>query len=90
MIVLQSGSFKRRVKKLHKNEKQALDQALMKIIEDPSIGDLKIGDLAGIQVFKYKHKSQLNLIGYQYIEEKLVLTFIEHGSHENFYRDLKT
>ena len=89
MIVLQSGSFKRRVKKLHKNEKQALDQALMKIIEDPSIGELKIGDLVGIQVFKYKHKSQLNLIGYQYIEEKLVLTFIEHGSHENFYRDLK-
>ena len=78
------------MKKLHKNEKEALDQALMKIIEDPSIGDLKIGDLAGIQVFKYKHKSQLNLIGYHYIEEKLVLTFIAHGSHENFYRDLKT
>ena len=89
MIVLQSSIFKRRVKKLHKNEKAALDQALMKIIEDPSIGDTKIGDLADIQVFKYKHKTQLNLIGYQYIHEKLVLTFIEHGTHENFYRDLK-
>jgi mRNA-degrading endonuclease RelE of RelBE toxin-antitoxin system len=89
VIVLQSGIFKRRVKKLHKNEKAALDKALKKIIKDPSIGESKIGDLSGIQVFKYKHKSQLNLIGYQYIEEKLVLTFIEHGTHENFYRDLK-
>ena len=89
MIVLQSSIFKRRVKKLHKNEKATLDQALKKIIKDPSIGETKIGDLSGIQVFKYKHKSHLNLIGYQYIEEKLVLTFIEHGTHENFYRDLK-
>mgnify|MGYP000082485706 CR=1 FL=1 len=52
-------------------------------------GDLKVGDLSGIQVFKYKHKTQLYLIAYEYIDDKLILTFIEHGTHENFYRDLK-
>ena len=89
MIVQQTSIFKRRVKKMHKAEKLALDKALQEIINDPSIGDLKVGDLSGIQVFKYKHKAQLYLIAYEYIDDKLILTFIEHGSHENFYRDLK-
>ena len=74
---------------MHKAEKLALDKALKEIINDPSIGDLKVGDLAGIQVFKYKHKAQLYLIAYEDIDDKLILTFIEHGIHENFYRDLK-
>ena len=74
---------------MHKTEKLALDEALKEIISDPSIGDLKVGDLSGIQVFKYKHKSQLYLIAYEYIDDKLILTFIEHATHENFYRDLK-
>lgn len=89
MIVQQTSIFKRRVKKMHKVEKLALDKALKEIIADPSIGDLKVGDLSGIQVFKYKHKAQLYLIAYEYIDDKLILTFIEYGTHENFYRDLK-
>ncbi len=89
MIVQQTSIFKRRVKKMHKTEKLALDKALKEIIKDPSIGDLKVGDLSSIQVFKYKHKTQLYLIAYEYIDDKLILTFIEHGTHENFYRDLK-
>ena len=89
MIVQQTSVFMRRVKKMHKTEKLALDKALKEIINTPSIGDLKIGDLSGIQVFKYKHKSQLYLIAYEFIDDKLILTFIEHGTNENFYRDLK-
>ena len=89
MIVKQTGRFKRSIKKLHKTEKLALDSAVQKIIDNPSIGELKVGDLAGVQVFKYKHKSLLYLLAYVFIEDELVLTFIEHGSHENFYRDLK-
>jgi len=89
VIVKQTGRFKRSIKKLHKTEKRALDSAVQKIIDNPSIGALKVGDLAGVQVFKYKHKTQLYLIAYMFIEDELILTFIEHGSHENFYRDLK-
>ena len=89
MIVQQTSIFKRRVKKLHKSEKLALDQAIEVIIKDPSVGEMKIGDLSGIQVFKYKHKVQLFLIAYEYIDAKLILTLIEHGTHENFYRDMK-
>jgi len=75
---------------MHKAEKLALDAAVKEIVENPFIGVLKVGDLAGIQVFKYKYNTQLYLLAYSYIEEELVLTFIEQGTHENFYQDLKT
>ena len=89
MKIQQTNIFKRRVKKMHRVEKKALDEAVREIIADPEIGEMKIGDLSGVQVFKYKLKSQLYLIAYIYLDDELLLTFIEHGTHENFYRDLK-
>ena len=89
MIVKQTSIFKRRVKKMHATEKKALDKVVKEIISDPSIGDMKTGDLGGIQVYKYKLNTQQYLVAYQYVDEELLLTFIEHGTHENFYRDLK-
>ena len=89
MIVKQTGIFSRQVKKMHKQEKLALDEAVQHILLDPSIGEMKLGDLAGVQVFKYKHNAQIYLLAYEYLERVLVLTLIDHGAHENFYRDLK-
>lgn len=89
MIVKQSGSFKRTVKKMHKPEKSALDEAVREIMGNPDVGEMKVGDLAGVQVFKYKYSSQLYLLAYKYIEDELVLNLIKQGTHENFYRDLK-
>ncbi len=74
---------------MHSREKKALDDAIMEIISAPSIGEIKIGDLTGIQVFKYKLDTQLYMVAYRYIDSKLLLTFIEHETRENFYRDLK-
>ncbi len=74
---------------MHKAEKLALDKAIKEIVLNPFVGELKIGDLAGVQVFKYKHNAQLYLLAYEFIENRLTLTFIEHGTHENFYRNLK-
>jgi len=89
MIVKQTGIFKRQVKKLHKQEKEALDEVVREIISNPSLGELKVGDLAGIRVFKYKHNAQLYLLAYEQLDGELVLTLISHGAHENFCRDLK-
>ncbi|MCF6345718.1 MAG: type II toxin-antitoxin system RelE/ParE family toxin [Thiomicrorhabdus sp.] len=74
---------------MHKAEKLALDKAIKEIVLNPFVGELKIGDLAGVQVFKYKHNAQLYLLAYEFIENRLTLTFIEHGTHESFYRNLK-
>ena len=89
MNVKQTNIFKRRVKRLHKKEKIALDKAIGELVANPTLGEMKAGDLAGVQVFKYKFNTQLFLIAYEYMGEELLLTLIERGTHENFYRDLK-
>jgi len=88
MKVLQTGSFRRRVKRLHAAEKSALDKAVKKIVSSPELGDLKKGDLAGVRVFKFKVKTQQYLLAYTHDGELMLLTLLAIGTHENFYRDL--
>lgn len=89
MRVQQSGVFARRVKRLYADEKKALDKAVKVVIGSPSVGQMKMGDLAGVQVYKYKHKTQQYLLAYQIEEDELLLTLLALGTHESFYRDLK-
>lgn len=89
MKVVQSGIFSRTVKKLHKQEKGALDRMVRKIINNPEIGDLKVGDLAGVYVHKYKSNNIQYLLAYKIDHDELILTLLALGTHENFYRDLK-
>ena len=89
MIVKQTGTFKRYVKKMYQQEKEALDEAIQQIISDPPTGEMKVSDLAVIQVFKYKHKVQLYSLAHAYLEKELVLALIGQGTPENFYRELK-
>jgi hypothetical protein len=42
------------VKKLHPNQKQALDTAIKQLIQTPDLGELKKGDLAEVRVYKFK------------------------------------
>jgi addiction module RelE/StbE family toxin len=89
MNVLQTPTFKRQTKKLHKNQKKDLDKAIKVIIENPSIGEMKKGDLSGVQVYKFKMVKQLMLLAYEFYEGKLELILLALGTHENFYRNLK-
>ena len=89
MNILQTLTFKKQVKKLHKNQKKDLDKAVRKIIQDPAIGACKKGDLSGIQVYKFKMVKQLTLLAYEYNNDKVQLFLLALGSHENFYRGLK-
>ena len=89
MNIVQTSSFKRAVKKLHKNQKQDLDKAVKAIIDNIDIGDDKIGDLSGISVHKFKMVNQLTLLAYSYEDNTITLTLLALGTHENFYRDLK-
>ena len=87
--ILQTPTFKRAVKKLHKSEKQTLDNAVKEIADDPACGEAKIGDLAGGKVYKFRMNNNLNLLAYEYFEEENKIKLLALGSHENFYRDLK-
>ena len=82
-----SPVFGRKIKKLKKQEKKELDDAVLDIINDPSIGEVKVGDLTGILVYKFKINKHLPLLSYTFDSTEInLLTF---GSHENSYRDLK-
>ena len=83
----QTPAFGRTVKKFKKKEKESLDKEIKAILENPEIGDLKKGNLAGIRVHKFKVNKQLTLLSYSTSEDTILLITI--GSHENFYRDLK-
>jgi hypothetical protein len=48
---------------------------------------MKVGDLQGIQVYKYKSQNQQILLAYEITDSTLYL--YAFGLHENFYRDLK-
>ena len=88
MKIYQSGSFERKVKKFHKNEKSSLDNEIKKIIRDPSVGVEKKGDLKGVFVYKFKIKTALYLLSYRLVADGIELITI--GSHENYYRNLKS
>ncbi|MEM9271452.1 MAG: type II toxin-antitoxin system RelE/ParE family toxin [Cyanobacteria bacterium P01_F01_bin.143] len=85
--VIQSPIFSKQKKKLHKQQIRDLDQAVKSIIVDPNLGKMKVGDLSGVQVYKYKSDDQQVLLAYEVIDSTLYL--YAFGSHENFYRDLK-
>ena len=85
--VLQSAMFKRAYKRLQPNQKTDVDDAVASIVKDPTIGQAKKGDLAGVFVCKFKSNGQLILLAYEYDPATRMLLLL--GSHENFYRDLK-
>ena len=68
MRIKQTSIFKRRVKKMHSAEKESLDQAIKNIMSNPSIGEMKRGDLSDIQIQKHKRNNQQYLIAYTYID----------------------
>jgi|TARA_B110000908_G_C10012930_1_gene339380 mRNA-degrading endonuclease RelE of RelBE toxin-antitoxin system len=86
MKVVQTGSFRRKAKKLHATEKTAPDRAVRKLVASPESGASKKGDLAGVRVLKYKVKAQQYLLAYSYEPE--LITLLAIGTHENFYRDI--
>lgn len=87
--VLQTPTFKKAVKKLHKNQKADLDNAVKELMEDPLLGEQKKGDLSFLRVHKFKMVKQLTLLGYSYEDCTVTLELMALGSNENFYRDVK-
>ncbi len=88
MRILVTPTFERAVKKLHLQQKAALDDAVRTIVSQPEVGEAKVGDLAGVQVYKFRMGNFLCLLAYRVLDEN-TLKLLMIGPHENFYRDLK-
>ncbi len=69
-----------------------IEDEVLLICENPELGELKVSDLAGICVYKFKFNRQEYLIAYSHraeIVELLLIDFYKIGTHENFYTELK-
>lgn len=85
--ILQMPPFKRRYKKLHANQKAAVDAAIRALVQNPELGEHKRGDLAGVYVYKFDCVGQEMLLAYEW--DPTLRLLLALGVHENFYRDLK-
>ena len=85
--VLESTGFRRAYKRLKPNQKAGVDEAVSTIVEDPTLGEAKQGDLAGVFVYQFQCVGSRFLLAYEYDPKTRWLLLV--GTHENFYRDLK-
>jgi len=88
MRLLVAPSFVKATKKLHRPQKTELDDAVRAVSVNPEIGEAKVGDLAGVRVYKFRLSNQLCLLAYRVLDADS-LKLLAFGPHENFYRDLK-
>lgn len=88
MKIIQSRSFENKVKRFSKKQKNFLDKQIHKIIDNPSIGQEKKGDLRGVFVYKFKIETIQYLLSYRIVKNTFELIMI--GPHENYYRDLSS
>lgn len=65
------------------------DAHVKAILEDPFIGEPKVGALRGVRVVKFKVGPQQYLLAYRFFSRPNVVEVIDVSPHENFYRDLQ-
>lgn len=87
VVITQLPAFKKIYKKLHKQAKKIVNEAIHTIIKTPALGEAKKGDLSGVFVYKFKIHQQEMLLAYEWDPKHRILLCL--GVHENFYRDLK-
>jgi hypothetical protein len=82
------------VKKARKPLQLAIEDAVEAICADPDAGEPKVGDLAGVRIYKFRFNRQEYLIAYRSSPktqgghnkpiEFLTVDFHQVGLHENF------
>ncbi|MBT4285874.1 MAG: type II toxin-antitoxin system RelE/ParE family toxin [Deltaproteobacteria bacterium] len=89
MKIYQSRSFEKKIRRFSKKDKSVLDGEVKKIVNNPSIGEEKKGDLKGVFVHKFKLSTTQQLLAYRFVDAE-TLELIKIGPHGNYYRDLKS
>jgi mRNA-degrading endonuclease RelE of RelBE toxin-antitoxin system len=88
--VYEAPRFTKALAKLPEDQVRVIEDEIEKIIDNPEIGELKKGDLSHLRVHKFRVDSQQVLLGYTWLEDKIEIYLLQLGSHENFYRDMKS
>ena len=65
-------TFERAAKKLHKQQKTALDGAVRAIADQSDVAENEVGDLAGVLVYKFRMGTLVCLLAYRVLDENTV------------------
>lgn len=79
--------FRKFVKKQTRPFQLAIEDEVERVLENPGIGEQKLGDLTNIRVHKFKFHKQKYLLAYRVHKKEMVFYLLD--VHENFYRNLK-
>jgi len=81
--------YNNRRKKLTPEVRRKLNDVQAAILQDPYRGDRKRGALGHVWVEKFPAQNDQYLVAYEIGDKNRVVTFLDIGQHENFYRDLE-
>ena len=83
-----AAKFLKKIK--DKNLKLLYKEALEKILQDHTVGEMKTGDLSGIYGYDiYYNKTNYELAYWvEYVDDKIIVVIMA-GTRENFYEELK-
>jgi hypothetical protein len=92
--------FNQFVKKANRPLQLAIEDVVDFIRYHPEMGEMKVGDLAGMRVYKFRFNRQEHLVAYRSPAtvnqlgntdqiEFLTIEFYQVGTHQNFYEMLK-
>jgi len=81
--------YNKRRRKLSPEVRRSLNEMQAKILQDPRVGDKKRGPLRHVWVEKFRTQNDQYLVAYEIEEKAQIVTFLDIGQHENFYRDLE-
>lgn len=85
----ESHRFSKALNRLPQQQQAVVEDEIERIQDNPTIGELKKGDLNYLRVHKFQLNNQLALISYSWVEDKIALYLLSLDSHENFYQDQK-
>ncbi len=77
--IRQMPAFKKSYKKLPDSYKSTVNEAIRTISSNPTIGEAKKGDLAGVYVYKFKIHQQYFLLAYEWDPSLRLLLVIGQG-----------
>jgi len=66
-----------------------IEDEIERLIDNPTLGETKKGDLSHLSVHKFTINQQQVLLGYSWLDVQNTLYFLQIGFHKNFYQKMK-
>jgi len=87
--VQQVPRFHKAKRRLPGSVQDTVDEQVRGLIDNPLLGEPKVGILKGVRVVKFKVGPHQYLLAYQFFPKPNVIEVLDVGVHENFYKELE-